>query len=218
MQMIEEKGPWGKGDSMPAQSLPSILHHTQPGKMSSPEPKTPSAAELNSSSVEMSGVRSPPSAAKTSSANGSMKKFLMASKLDPDDVRPIGMFLAKMKFFTQADLQILAMAFFESMPKEAAPIQVYKLWKVMDEEGLMDGSLGEPDCKVTLATMNSIRHVSSTGVAPMPVAASTTKRNDSNRRRSMFGEAFDTEPAHERAKPADELVAVESRASSTHSR
>jgi hypothetical protein len=212
MKVTEEERPWGKGDRMPDQSFPSMLHHTQPGKMSSsPAPKTPAATSaMNSSSVEMSGLRSPPqSAAKTSSANGSLKKFLMDSNLAPEDVRPIGMFLAKMKFFTHADLQILATAFFESMPKDAAPIQVYKLWKVLHEEGLMGGDLGEPDYKVTLATMESIRQLASTGVAPMLEAARQTnvsprhgKKNESTRRRSVFGEAFDGEPAHERVKPA----------------
>ena len=212
MKMTEEEGPWRKGARMPDQSFPSILHHTQPGKMSgSPEPTTPAATTaMNSSSVEMSGMRSPPqSAAKTSSANGSLKKFLMDSNLAPEDVRPIGIFLAKMKFFTHADLQILAMAFFESMPKDAAPIQVYKLWKVMYEESLMDGALGEPDYKVTLATLESMRHLESTGVAPMLAAARQPnvsprhgKRNEPTRRRSMFGEAFDGEPAYERVKPA----------------
>ena len=82
----------------------------------------------------------------------------------------------------------------------------------MNEEGLMDGGLGEPDYKVTLATMGSIRHLASTGVAPTLAAASktampprhgsSTKRNDSNRRRSMFGEAFNEEPAYDRVKPA----------------
>ena len=104
------------------------------------------------------------------------------------------------------------MAFFESMPKEAAPIQVYRPWKVMDEGGLMDGNLGKPDYKFALATMESMRNEASTGVQPTlaaarptnmsPLHGSSPRQNDSHRRRSMFGDAFDEEPAYARVKPA----------------
>ena len=74
--------------------------------------------------------------------NGSLLKFLeTAVSLDAlaeHDVVVLGKFLAKMDMYTETDLFILSEAFWESLPVDAKPITVFKLWNVLQKSRLID--------------------------------------------------------------------------------
>jgi hypothetical protein len=141
-------------DLLPQQEMPSDKNDSD--KNVSPTASISMKTPLKGSSSSGSSVKK--SNLKSRRGDGSLRKVLEeAGDLDAEDVMVVGKLLAQLGFYRAQDLEILGEAFFESMKADTPPVTVYKLWKLLHNQGLLDGDNRLPAPSYRLTTQ-FLRH------------------------------------------------------------
>jgi hypothetical protein len=136
--------------------------------------------------------------------NGSLRKFLeTAVSLDAlaeHDVTLLGKFLAKLDIYTETDLHVLSEAFWESIPVDAKPITVFKLWNVLQksrlidtDEDMVDGGIAS--YRNTLTRMGLLKSLSDGMTLKEALVEAQAPKPKGRPRVSMGGDTFHAAPS-----------------------